>query len=143
MDLKDDFTAWFTNAGGLLHPNVKIAFDSAGLGVRTIDGKGLPSQSCVVTCPHTLAISWFHVIQGPESFFSRFGSRNLSSHVNEVVIIRFFLVKQYLLKERSSWWPYIRCLPQPTVEKNSILRCGMRLMTSSGFAALIWNMPWK
>lgn len=118
MTLEDEFTGWFLKAGGSLHPNVKIAFGSAGFGLRTLDGSGLPSQSCVVSCPHTLAISWFHVIQGPGSFFRRFGSQDHFSHVNEAVIIRFFLVKQYLLKERSSWWPYIRCLPQPTVENH-------------------------
>lgn len=32
---------------------------------------------------------------------------------DQVIALRLFLIEQYLLKQNSFWWPYIRTLPQP------------------------------
>ena len=116
--MEESFQSWFLHSGGTLHPSVEIASDSTGSFLRTRNGQNLPPGSCVVSCPHTLTLSWLNVIHSSESFLNDFDLRTASHMINETVLTRFFLMKQYVLKEKSFWWSYIQSLPQPDLEKH-------------------------
>lgn len=111
--MEEEFQSWFLNGGGILHSSVEIASDSTGSFLRTRHGQNLSPGSYIVSCPHTLTLSWLNVIHGSESFLNCFDMQSASRLINETVLTRFFLMKQYALKERSFWWPYIQSLPQP------------------------------
>lgn len=100
----EDFESWFLNNGGYLHPSVEIASGDDGNFVRVKQGHVLVPGSMVVSCPHELTISWPGVIQ--------YHFSDIHSTFTPHVAIRLFLVKQYLLKEQSPWWPYINSLPR-------------------------------
>lgn len=100
-----------------LHPDVEIYTDiQTGLSFRAT--KNIPKESIIVNCPYELSLSYLNAIE--ESPFSRHSSpplphrfiENLSKE-SPHIIGHFFLIQQYLLKEKSFWWPYIRTLPQP------------------------------
>lgn len=102
-----DFKSWFLSHGGSFHPDTEIGSSSDGFFMRVCDERDLPPGALVVSCPHTLIISSHSAVQDP--FLGQFDSRSLP----QLVITRIFLVKQFLLREKSFWWPYIRMLPQP------------------------------
>lgn len=106
---------WFLAHGGYIHPDVEIASStSSGTHLRVSKGKVLPADSLIVSCPHELTISWLNVISGSEAFLSQFDLENVSLIVNQVVIVRLFILNEYLKQSKSFWWPYIRSLPQPS-----------------------------
>lgn len=81
--------------------------------MRVSDGQTLAADSLVVSCPHEITISWLNVISGSASFLGQFDEDCIAT-VNQVAIVRFFLLNEYLKREESFWWPYFRSLPQPT-----------------------------
>ena len=113
MTIFDEWSAWFVAGGGMIHPAVEVASDMTGSYLRARSGHDIAAESSVISCPHSLIISWHQVCQGPESFLSHFDLQRASHLVSPAVIIRFFLIRQYVLKEKSRWWPYIRSLPHP------------------------------
>ncbi len=82
--------------------------------MRVSDTGSLAAESLVVSCPHELTISWLNVISGSEAFLGQFDVGNVDPAVNQVVIVRFFVMNEYLKQRDSFWWPYIRSLPQPS-----------------------------
>lgn len=82
--------------------------------MRVSDTKILAADSLIVSCPHELTISWLNVISGSEAFLSQFDLGNGDPAVNQVVIVRFFIIHEHLKQRDSFWWPYIRSLPQPS-----------------------------
>ena len=84
---------------------------SAGTHLRVSDGRVLPADSLIISCPHKLTISWLNVT---ESFLCQFNLEELPYVVNHVVIVRLFIVNEYLKQRKSFWWPYLRSLPQPS-----------------------------
>lgn len=113
MNIMDGLHAWFVTGGGIIHPDVEMAYDSTGSYLRARSEHDIAAESSVISCPHNLIISWPQVVHGPDQFLRRFDWQRASRLINEAVIIRFFLIRQYALKENSPWWPYIRSLPQP------------------------------
>lgn len=112
--MDDNFEQWFLANGGYIDPNVEIATDKVtGRHMRVSDGQNLAPGSLIVSCPHELTISWLNVIRGSETFLSQFDLGEAYYAINQVVIVRFFVVNEYLKREESFWWPYIRSLPQP------------------------------
>lgn len=109
----DEFYAWFVGGGGIIHPDVEIAQDSTGSYLRARSEHDIAAGSPLISCPHSLVISWPQVVYGPDPFLRQWDLRRAAAFENEAVIIRFFLIRQYLLKESSYWAPYIRSLPQP------------------------------
>lgn len=109
----DGFLAWFVGGGGIIHPDVEIAHNSTGSYLRARSEHDIAAGSPLISCPHSLVISWPQVMHGPDQFLRRWDLQRASALINEAVIIRFFLIRQYLLKEGSYWSPYIRSLPQP------------------------------
>lgn len=96
-----------------MHPDVEIAHGATGFYLRARSEHDIAAGSPLVSCPHGLIISWPQVMHGPDQFLRRLDLQHASPRINEAVIIRFFLIRQYVLKESSYWWPYIRSLPQP------------------------------
>ncbi len=123
-----DFRPWFISHGGTIHPDVEIASGSIGNYLRLRDDCSLSPGTMIVSCPHSLTISWLNVITRQDPFIDRFylsPVRDGSTVITKFVLVRLFLVEQYLLGERSFWWPYIRFLPQPFTKDglNSSLWC--------------------
>ena len=102
--LGEDFESWFLANRGYLHPSVEIASGDDGNFVRVKRDHVLVPSSMVVSCPHELTISWPGVNQ--------YHFPNIHSTFSPHITIRLFLMKQYLLKEQSPWWPYINSLPR-------------------------------
>ena len=100
----EDFESWFLANGGHLHSSVDIASDDDGNSVRVKQDHVLLSGSMVVSCPHELTISWPGVNQ--------YHFPHVHSTFKPHIATRLFLMKQRLLKEQSSWWPYINSLPR-------------------------------
>ena len=110
----------------MIHPDVEIASNSSGNYFRLRTGCNLLPGTMIASCPHRLTISWLNVINGQTPFIDQFSSnpvRESSIIVTKTVVVRFFIIQQYLLHERSIWWQYIRSLPQPFVRDalNSLL----------------------
>jgi len=105
-------SSWFTQGGGIIHPAVEIVYNAqyTGYSLRVLPGQHLPAGSQVVSCPHHFALSvlsMYHVEnRWPEKFMARWA-------LATEVLTRVFLMEQFLLGERSGWWPYIQMLPQP------------------------------
>ena len=113
--MEDDFEQWFLANDGYIHPNVELASDAlTGRHMRVVEGKNLAADSLIISCPHELTISWLNVIRGSEPFLGQFALGEAYYAVNQVVIVRFFLMNEYLKNKSSFWWPYIRSLPQPS-----------------------------
>ncbi|MCJ1463234.1 hypothetical protein MMC07_001839 [Pseudocyphellaria aurata] len=109
--MEEDFRSWFLLHGGALHPEINIDSDSDGYFIRMCDEQDLLPGARVISCPHTLIISWLKAVQDP--FLGQLDLQSVSPLINQLVISRIFLMEQFLLREQSLWWPYIRMLPQP------------------------------
>lgn len=109
--MEEDFKSWFLSHGGVLHPDIDIGSDSDGFFIRTRDEQDLLPGARVVSCPHSLIISWLKAVQDP--FLGQLDLQSASRLINQLVITRIFLMEQFQLREQSLWWPYIRMLPQP------------------------------
>lgn len=77
-------------------------------------GLDLSPGSCIVSCPKVLTLSYLNALSSDFSddqnlaFPTKF-TKNVDPHV----VVRFFLMEQYLLEKESFWWPYIDLLPSP------------------------------
>ena len=100
----EDFESWFLTNGGYLHPSVDIASGDEGNIVRVKRDRTLLPGSMVVSCPHELTISWPGI--------NRYHFPHVHSTFTPHIATRLFLMKQYLLREQSPWWPYINSLPR-------------------------------
>ena len=109
----DEFHAWFVSGGGIIHPDVEMAHNSTGSYLRARSEHDIAAGSPLISCPHSLIISWPQVLHGPDQFIRRLDLQRASRLTTAAVILRLFLIRQYVLKENSHWWPYIRLLPQP------------------------------
>lgn len=78
----------------------------------------LPPGSNIVTCPYQISLSYLNAIAAPgflrhsKPFPQNF--LDTLSQDDPNIIGYFFLIQQYVLKDKSFWWPYIRLLPQPS-----------------------------
>lgn len=115
--MEDDFKGWFLSHGGRFDINVDIDLDSDGFYLRVSNEKDLSPGTLVVSCPHSLTISWLSVVKDP--FFGKLDPNSVEQQsLHQSVFTRFFLVNQFLLQKESLWWPYIRLLPQPASAGN-------------------------
>lgn len=115
--MEDDFKRWFLAYGGKFDGNVGIDLDSGGFYLRVTNEKDLSAGTLVVSCPHSLIISWLSVVNDPS--FSKLDLNSVEQQIlHQSVLTRFFLVNQFLLQKESRWWPYVRLLPQPGSARN-------------------------
>ncbi|KAK6585921.1 hypothetical protein PZA11_000978 [Diplocarpon coronariae] len=108
---------WAEAHGTLVSPNVQIYNDFlTGLSLRAV--KDIPPSTKLVNCSYTTTLSYLNAIETVAQFERH--SEPFSASFLEVlsvdnpnIIGHFFLIQQFLLKNRSFWWHYIRLLPQP------------------------------
>ncbi|KAI9782771.1 MAG: hypothetical protein M1816_001723 [Peltula sp. TS41687] len=116
QDTITQLVQWYVDHGGFIHPALELVDSSAhGLGMRIReDAQGLKNGTVVLKCPHTTSLSFFNVAKfhPSESHSEPFPDIFLQEATPRTATV-FFLIHQYLMKERSFWWPYIRTLPQP------------------------------
>ena len=103
---EEDFELWFLANGGYINSAVEIASSrTEGTFLRVSADQDLRSGSTIISCPHQLTLSW------PSA--QKYHLSHIHSTFRPHVATRLFLMKEYLLKELSPWWPYIKSLPQP------------------------------
>jgi protein-histidine N-methyltransferase len=119
--------SWAISNGATLHPSIEVYHDGItkfSLRVKP-DSPAIEPSATILSCPPTLSLSYLNS-QHNSPLRARTGSDTASSAANEPafppqfmdliephVIGRFFLIQQYLLGERSFWYPYIATLQQP------------------------------
>ena len=108
-----DFLTWFTSHGGYVHPSAELVSGSNGhkfLQVR--QGCRIQAEEKVILCPHDLILSL--AAQGKNQSSGTAPAIHIeSSNVSRISAFRLRLMKEYVIGEQSSWYPYIKNLPQP------------------------------
>lgn len=100
--------AWLRLNSASIHPNVQILEDAnSGVHVRATDT--LPPGTTVATAPHSISLSCLNaIVDDAHAVYST------QRHRMEVEAIGFFyLMTQYLNRDRSFWKPYLESLPGP------------------------------
>lgn len=111
-----DFPTWFFAEGGYVHPFAEIKSDAVdGQFLRVRPGSPISPGSTIVSCPRHLTMSYANALKFG---ISPGGRRVEASSFAQTVAIRLFLMDQYLLGERSHWWPWMQSLPPP-YQRNS------------------------
>ena len=108
-----DFQQWFSANGGSFHPSIVLKSDSSG--VRPVvreDANTIESRESVVMCPSSIMVSYVHAQQS--EILKPLIDRDPCSISNQIITLRVFIIEQYLLADRSFWWPYLKTLPQPS-----------------------------
>lgn len=102
----DNFELWFLSNGGYINPAIEITSSIPNGTFLRVDGEEalLPGAN-IISCPHKLTISWPSI--------RKHHLNNVRSSMKPHVATRLFLMKQYILREKSLWWPYIKSIPQP------------------------------
>lgn len=109
--MEENFKSWFLTHGGSFHPDTDIGSNADGFFICVRGERDLLPGARVVSCPHALIISWLNAFRDP--LLGQFDLQSVSRLISQLVITRIFLMIQFLLREQSLWWPYIRMLPQP------------------------------
>ncbi|KAI1183241.1 SET domain-containing protein [Nemania serpens] len=117
---------WVEAAGGRLHPAVEIYHDEVTKGSFRVKEAGVVGLGeDIVTFPLSCSLSYLNAIAGhpdiatalprgipapqDETYFPAEFLTSVPPHV----IGRFFLMREYLRRDHSPWWPYISTLPPP------------------------------
>ena len=99
-----------------MHPNLEITSDDSKgsfFHVRA-DKEGIGADTTFLSCPNPLSISYLNAINFPP--FSSDGPTLPDSLVQSLpvhTVTVFFMIQQYLKREKSFWWPYFNSLPPP------------------------------
>ncbi|CAJ2510608.1 Uu.00g062330.m01.CDS01 [Anthostomella pinea] len=122
----DALVRWTEEGGGGLHPSVEIYHDDvtkASFRVKAACSVG--PDDAIVTLPLSRSLSYLNAISGHPDFAAvahasiphaedkRFFPAGFLKQAPPHVVGRFCLMQEYLLGRESTWWPYIRTLPQP------------------------------
>ncbi|KAI1192624.1 SET domain-containing protein [Nemania serpens] len=117
---------WVEAAGGRLHPAVEIYHDEVTKGSLRVKEAGVVGLGeDIVTLPLSCSFSFLNAIAGhsgistalppdipapqADAYFPTEFLRSVPPHV----IGRFFLIQEYLRRDRSPWSAYISTLPPP------------------------------
>ncbi len=159
MEAVEDLLRWFDTRGGQMSRSLELAKGTSyGYYIRIRkDGESIAKGSCIINCPYFLTLSYLNAI-GVHPFESHGESlpreflddKNIDRHTVTV----FFLMLQYLKREQSFWWPYLRTLPQPDEvekigtpfwfsEQDRLWLVGTDLEESSLARIDIWRNDWK
>jgi len=103
---------WLRDNGGYLHPNVKISVN-AEAGVHWRATAPLDPGTTVSVVPHSLALSYLNALV--DDAVPVFAQRRADFGGVENIGF-FYLMAQYVNREKSFWTPYVKCLPQPEDE---------------------------
>ncbi len=107
----EHFTDWFAANGGLFHKSIQLGERKNGeyfLHLRPEHSIEVNEE--IVSCPNALTFNYLTLkIKDYNGYRSKIDASSLSQDI----YIRLALMEQYLLGEKSFWWPYISILPQP------------------------------
>jgi hypothetical protein len=117
---------WVEATGGRLHPAVEIYHDEITKGsFRVKEAAHLGLDEDIVSLPLSCSLSFLNAIASHQSIVTAlppvilppqdgaYFPPEFLSNVPPHVIGRFFLIQEYLRRQDSAWWPYIRTLPPP------------------------------
>lgn len=106
---------WFEAHGGTMAEHIELGHEpSQGLYLAVRAGHDLSPGICIVSCPKVLTLSYLNALSSDFSNGHNFAFPvNFTKNVDPHVVVRFFLMEQYLLGIESFWWPYIDLLPSP------------------------------
>ncbi|KAK1814118.1 hypothetical protein LTR12_011476 [Friedmanniomyces endolithicus] len=107
-DKSQELEAWFREHGGYLNPSVNIAY-SHEAGYRWQANAALSPGSKITTVPHSLALSYLNALVDED--FPVFRERRHDFTIEALGF--FYLMAQYIHRERSFWRPYLDTLPSP------------------------------
>ncbi|GAB7352361.1 hypothetical protein MBLNU459_g2800t1 [Dothideomycetes sp. NU459] len=99
---------WFKENGGYLHPSVNLAQDALH-GSHFRATSAIPPGTHVLTVPHQLALSNLNALVDNE--FPAFKTHAKSFTVEALTF--FYLMAQWINKDKSFWKPYLNTLPTP------------------------------
>lgn len=106
---------WVVSHGGSFHSDLEIQYHSAkGFHAVVAEGKEIPAQTRIATCPMSLTLSVLNVlsIDPFENHGTRFPEPFLRRYQHSTDVLQaFFLMEQYVLEDKSYWAPYIAVLP--------------------------------
>jgi hypothetical protein len=113
----EELLQWASCLGTTIHPAVQIYEDlTTGMSFRATED--IPPGTKLVSCSYGVTLSFLNAVDAPH--FGRQSSPKFPQKFLDTlgygkpnIVGHFFLVQQYLLRENSFWWPYIRLLPQP------------------------------
>jgi hypothetical protein len=106
--------SWFSHNGGWLNPHVRVVFDDTGAnGFHVIAATALSSPA-VARCPIRLTLS-FLCLDDKQDVVAHVDSplQKCLGKVPDFVLNYLFLMEQRCSGKRSTWHPYIACLPEP------------------------------
>lgn len=106
---------WATRHGAKLHPSVEVYHDAhTGLSFRVKPDASRPLSPYepVVSLPTRLTLSYINALPGTGKGADAFPAALLAG-LQPHVVGRLLLVREFLKREASFWWPYIQALPQP------------------------------
>ncbi|KAI4133667.1 MAG: hypothetical protein LQ347_002106 [Umbilicaria vellea] len=104
---------WHETHGGTIAAQIELGHrPSQGLYLAVREGHDLSPGNCIVSCPKALTLSYLNALSsdfsnGQNNAFPVNFTKNVEPHV----VVRFFLMEQYLLGKESFWAPYIDLLP--------------------------------
>lgn len=103
--------SWFRIHGGYIHPNIQIQGDLfSGIHFRATGS--VPPGTTFASSPHSLALSYLNALVDDD--FPVFKQQR---HRFKVEAIGFwYLMIQYINREKSFWKPYLDTLPSPEAE---------------------------
>jgi hypothetical protein len=114
---------WARQHGAELHSSLEIYHDEVtkfSIRVKPSCSDGLQPGFRAVTCPVSTTLSFLNALVDGAIDISASSSQRTGAFppafiadVPPHVVGRFFLIKEYLKRKDSFWWPYIATLPQP------------------------------
>nr|POE47189.1 ribosomal lysine n-methyltransferase set10 [Quercus suber] len=100
---------WLRANGGFLHPSLSIAH-SATSGLHWRANGPIPAGTSLITVPHGLALSYLNALV--DDAYPVFQKQRRRFKVENIGF--FYLMVQYVNREKSFWKPYLDLLPQPS-----------------------------
>ncbi|KAF2720174.1 SET domain-containing protein [Polychaeton citri CBS 116435] len=104
----DGLLQWLCENGGYLHPNVQVAADEDN-GVHWRATANIQPDTTLSVVPHSLALSYLNALVDDAHPALKSAKKKLC--VENIGF--FYLMTQYLAREKSFWKPYLDTLPQP------------------------------
>lgn len=98
--------------GGSINPSISFEW-SEEAGVHCRASSPLDPESRICTIPHSLALSSLNALVDDD--FTVFRKRGLAPEA----IGYFYLMNQYINREKSFWKPYLDTLPGPDVKHHT------------------------
>jgi hypothetical protein len=157
MDAVHALYDWFIAHGGRISRSLELAKGAShGYYIRVReDSETIASKVCIINCPYSLTLSYLNVTNTHpfQSHGDSFPGPFVGAMDRHTVTV-FFLMLQYLRREESFWWPYIRSLPQPNEtdsfgtpfwfsEEDRLWLLGTDLDESSLTRIAIWKSDWE